>query len=60
MKRSKMTNKKFSIYEFLLYFIFEKAKNYQLKENAVKTLALNFKQRNQLIDEIIKIELLIS
>ncbi|CDW72551.1 inositol-triphosphate receptor [Stylonychia lemnae] len=59
-KKRKLRNKKYSLYDFLLFMIFKNNLNHQIKDNAAEVLVMNFKQRQTLMQELIKVELIIS
>ena len=59
-RKKNMTNKKFAIYEFLLYLVFKKSQNQKIRNQAVKVLVLNFNQRKLLMEDLVQIELIVS
>ena len=53
-------NKSFSLTDFLLYFVFSEGSPNRVRDLALKVLIKNFKQREMFVNEIVKIELIIS
>lgn len=60
VRRAKQYNDKYELDKFLLYLIFAKKTNRGMRNQAVKVLVNNFNQREMLMHELTKIELIIS
>lgn len=59
-RRTLQLNDKYELDKFLLYVIFAKKTNHEIRNLAVNVLVQNFNQRDFLINEVSKVELLIS
>ena len=59
-RKAKQYNDKYELDKFLLYLVFAKKTNRGMRSQAVKVLVNNFNQRELLLKELPKIELIIS
>lgn len=58
--KDSLSNVKFALDELLLYFIFNKASNDGIRDNALNVLVKHFQQREEFLNEVVKIELIVS
>lgn len=59
-KIASRVNKTIPLDEFLLFMVFSKNINQRIRNEAIKALISNFRQRENLVNEIVRVELMIA